>query len=207
MHLTQVKKKGRALGDKVIDEVRDLVDEYSNVYLFQVQNMRNAVFKKLRALWSTSRFFIGRNKLLSVALGRSEDSEYRPGLSALATRLRGERGLLFTNKDAKAVKRYFSEFKEPQFARAGCEAPRRYTIPPMELTGRPVSMEPQLRRLGLPVRVKKGKIVLIQETVVCDKGDTLTAEQCKILELFGEKMVDFRVEVLGYYSDEKYSEL
>jgi len=45
----------------------------------------------------------------------------------------------------------------------------------------PVTMEPTLRKLGLPVRLLDGKIVLPAECVVCKAGDALTPEQCKIL--------------------------
>eukprot|EP00468_Gymnochlora_sp_CCMP2014_P005143 CAMPEP_0167754128 /NCGR_PEP_ID=MMETSP0110_2-20121227/8097_1 /TAXON_ID=629695 /ORGANISM="Gymnochlora sp., Strain CCMP2014" /LENGTH=245 /DNA_ID=CAMNT_0007639971 /DNA_START=2133 /DNA_END=2870 /DNA_ORIENTATION=- len=207
VHLTKVKKKGRGKGDAFIEEVRDMVDEYSYIYLFSLENQRNAALKNLRILWKNSRFMIGRNKLMAVALGVDENSEFRTGLGELGQRLKGECGLLFTDKETKQVRKYFREFKESQFARSGTTAPRKETLPAGPLDENwPVSMEPQLRKLGLPVRINKGKLFLATETQVCAAGDTLTPEQCKILELFNKKMVSFRVHILGVYNDEKFSD-
>mmetsp|Transcript_5460 Transcript_5460/g.13302 ORF Transcript_5460/g.13302 Transcript_5460/m.13302 type:complete len:231 (-) Transcript_5460:214-906(-) len=205
VHLTKAKKKGRQRGDALIEEIRDSVDEFSNIFLFEVENMRNAALKDLRIQWKDSRFFIGRNKLMIVALGKDEEDEFRTGLSELANRVSGNCGLLFSNRDAKEVCRYFKDYKVPQFAKSGCSAPRKYTLSPRVLEGLPVSMEPQLRALGLPVRIKTGKLEIAVETTVCQEGAKLTPEQCKILEMFEEKMVNFRVKILGCYSEEKYT--
>mmetsp|Transcript_31981 Transcript_31981/g.56152 ORF Transcript_31981/g.56152 Transcript_31981/m.56152 type:complete len:217 (-) Transcript_31981:84-734(-) len=207
VHLTKTKKKGKAKGDAFIDEVRDLVDEFSNIFLFKTENMRNSALKELRSTFASSRFLIGRNKLMMVALGVDEESEYRSGVSGLAQKISGECGLLFTNMETKEVKKYFDDFKVSQFARAGNTATRKMTIPPGELPGLPVSMEPQLRRLGLPVRIKKGKLELAAETTVCEAGDSLSGEQCKVLEMFQEKMVSFRIHIVGCYSDEKFTQI
>uniref|UniRef100_A0A6U3AJ90 Ribosome assembly factor mrt4 n=1 Tax=Lotharella globosa TaxID=91324 RepID=A0A6U3AJ90_9EUKA len=204
VHLTRVKKKGREKGDKLIEEVRDLVDEFSHIYLYQVENMRNSAFKDLRILWPHSRFIFGRNKLMMVALGVDEEDEYRTGLAQLAKGITGTCGLLFTNRESKEVRKYFAEFREPQYARTGCIATKKFVIKPGLLPGLPVSMEPQLRKKGLPVRIQKGKLELVTETVVCKEGTNLTPEQCSILEMFEVKMVDFRINILGCYTDEKY---
>eukprot|EP00471_Norrisiella_sphaerica_P011878 CAMPEP_0184499850 /NCGR_PEP_ID=MMETSP0113_2-20130426/42772_1 /TAXON_ID=91329 /ORGANISM="Norrisiella sphaerica, Strain BC52" /LENGTH=219 /DNA_ID=CAMNT_0026887937 /DNA_START=39 /DNA_END=698 /DNA_ORIENTATION=+ len=207
VHLTKTKKKGREKGDAFIEEVRDCVDEFSNIFLFEVENMRNAAFKALRTKWTDSRFMIGRNKLIMIALGTNKEDEYRDGISDLAKNITGDRGLLFTNKDMKSVTSFFKEFKEPQYARAGCIAARKFDVPAGELKGLPVSMEPQLRKLGLPIRIQKGKLVVAIETTICEAGNALTVEQCKILEMFETKMVSFRINILGCYADEKFARI
>ena len=42
-------------------------------------------------------------------------------------------------------------------------------------------MEPQLRRLNLPISLQKGVIHMDKEHTVCNEGDTLTPEQSQIL--------------------------
>jgi len=42
------------------------------------------------------RFFLGSNKVMQVALGRDETTEFRPQLQALGVRLAGFAGLLCT---------------------------------------------------------------------------------------------------------------
>jgi len=45
----------------------------------------------------------------------------------------------------------------------------------------PYSMEPQLRKLGLPTALQRGVINLTQDYTVCTKGSVLTPEQVQIL--------------------------
>ncbi len=42
--------------------------------------MRNAKLKDLRSHWKDSRFFFGKNRVMQLALGRSDSDEYRIGL-------------------------------------------------------------------------------------------------------------------------------
>ena len=49
------------------------------------------------------RFFFGKNKVMSLALGRTEADEYRENLHHICSQLKGQTGLLFTNKSKKEV--------------------------------------------------------------------------------------------------------
>ncbi len=53
--------------------------------------------------------------------------------------------------------RYFNSFKEVDYARAGNVATMAVTLDEGPLEQFPHSMEPQLRQLGLPTALKKGK--------------------------------------------------
>lgn len=61
--------------------IKDAAEKYGHVYVFSFENMRNQKFKEFRdQLKSSSRFFLGSNKVMQVALGRSASDEIRPGL-------------------------------------------------------------------------------------------------------------------------------
>ena len=49
------------------------------------------------------RFFFGKNKVMSLALGRSISDEYRENLHKICSHLKGQTGLLFTNKTKEDV--------------------------------------------------------------------------------------------------------
>lgn len=54
--LSQTKKKGREQKEGVINKVRACFDEYSSMYVFRYENMRNTKLKELRdRLASSSR--------------------------------------------------------------------------------------------------------------------------------------------------------
>lgn len=72
----------------------------------------------------------------------------------------------------------------------------------------PVShtLEPELRRLGMPTRMVKGKVCLGDEAgegddyVICKEGETLDSRQTRLLKLFSICLSEFRVKLLAYWS-------
>ena len=46
--------------------------------------MRNSMLKEVRSQWKESRFFYGKNRVMQLALGRTEAEEYKEGLHNIA---------------------------------------------------------------------------------------------------------------------------
>ena len=101
--------------------------------------------------------FFCKNKVMMLALGRSLSDEYKDNLHRVSKRLRGEVGLLFTNRTKEEVNGWFTKYTEMDFARAGNKATLTVNLDPGPLKQFPHSMEPQLRQLGLPTALKKGR--------------------------------------------------
>ncbi len=62
--LSKTKKKGKVQKESLVKSVRDCLDEYSSVYVFSFENMRNTKFKEFKEdLKSSSRykFFFSRS--------------------------------------------------------------------------------------------------------------------------------------------------
>ena len=110
----------------------------------KVENMRNNKLKSVRESWSHSKFFIGKNRVLSKALGGTEAEEYAEGLSMLAKCLRNECGLLATNQARAEVEEYFGGLEEPDFARTGGTATETVVLDKGPLPEFSHSMEPQV---------------------------------------------------------------
>ncbi|XP_061794751.2 mRNA turnover protein 4 homolog isoform X1 [Nerophis lumbriciformis] len=200
--LTKTAKKGLGSKQKLIEELRKCVDTYKYLFIFSVANMRNNKLKDLRAAWKHSRFFFGKNKVMMVAIGKGETDEYKDNLCKVSKYLRGEVGVLFTNKTKTEVQEYFSHFKDSDYARAGNPAQMEVTFEEGPLEHFPHSMEPQLRQLGLPTALKKGVVTLLKEHTVCKYGDVLTPEQARVLKLFGIAMAEFTVQIKCMWSSE-----
>ena len=165
---------------------------------------------------SARRIFFGKTKLMSKALGQSPAEAQADGIDALTPHLNGQVGLLFTSRDPSEIESYFANLTSVDFARAGAVATRDFAIPqgvvyatagevpveydvPMEH-----SIEPELRRLGVPTRMVKGKVVLGEEEggeggeyVVCKEGDVLDSRQTRLLKMFGVCMSEFRVRLVA----------
>lgn len=76
---------------------------------------------------------------------------------------------------------WFESYCELDYARSGTEAIQTVILEPGPLNDFSHAMEPQLRKLGLPTKLNRGVITLVEEYCVCKKGTTLTPEQAQIL--------------------------
>jgi mRNA turnover protein 4 len=165
--------------------------------------------------------FFGKTKLTARALGSTPEEAQADGLHLLTPYLSGSVGLLFTNRDPASVESYFATLTHVDFARAGTPATRTFTVPPglVYSTGGEVpaehdvpvahTLEPELRRLGMPTRMVKGKVCLggdetgegsAEGYTVCKEGQTLDSRQTRLLKLFSVCMSEFRVGLLAYWS-------
>uniref|UniRef100_A0A7S1GQ65 Large ribosomal subunit protein uL10-like insertion domain-containing protein n=1 Tax=Cyclophora tenuis TaxID=216820 RepID=A0A7S1GQ65_CYCTE len=174
--------------------------------------MRSNKFKDVRMHFrepdmegKPSRIFLGKNKLLQIALGRTPEEEYSDNLRRVAKLISGSVGLLSTSRSRQDVESYFDELAESDFARAGSISPRVVSITNKMVEIHPVSMMEQFRKVGLPVEVKNGRLQLIggrQDYVLCKEGEVLSAEKCKSLVHFGVKLAEFKVVLLCCWTSE-----
>ena len=201
MNLTQVKAKRRELKATLVDKVRDSVSAYSRAYVFSYENMRTAPCKDLRQAMSDSRFFLGKNRVVQKALGATPADEHRPGLSGLSAALRGNVGLLFTERTADDVAAAFEAAAAPDFARAGFVTPVAVAVPRGPI-GLPHTMVDELRKLGMAsLRLEKGVPVLPTPFAICAAKDVLTPEQCRLLKHFGHALATFRLRLVAGWCD------
>ncbi|KFA70033.1 hypothetical protein S40285_02084 [Stachybotrys chlorohalonatus IBT 40285] len=217
-NLTQVSKKTREHKDKLFSNIRDTVPEYQHCFVFSVNNMRNNYLKDVRHELSDCRIFFGKTKLMAKALGQTPEEAIAPGIEKLTRHLSGNVGMLLTNRPAETIIDYFEKLHHVDFARAGVTASRTFTIPSgvVYATGGEVpedydvplehSIEPELRKLGVPTRLVKGKVILGEESgegegyTVCKEGDVLDGRQTRLLKIFSVCLSEFKVQVLAYWS-------
>lgn len=214
VHMSKTTKKGKELTIKLYANIQECIPKYPYIYVFSVHNMRNTYLKDVRTQLSDSRLFFGKTKVMAVALGLTPESEPYPQTSLLTPHLHGSVGLLFSPRAPSTILSYFSSFVPLDFARAGSTASRTFVLPSGTLYSRggeiPVeedvalahSVEPNLRKLGLPTRLVKGKVELDGEFVVCTEGEVLGSGQTTLLKMFGVAMAEFRVGVEAYWERE-----
>lgn len=200
--LTKTQAKTREHKDKLIERIREALDEYTDVYTFTLHNNRTSILQQIREQRKDdSRFFLGNNKLMMIALGRDEESEQKKNLHKLTPFMTGLCGLLMTNLSKKEVKEYFQAIGEQVYARTGQTASEKLVLKAGELPQFPHSMFAHLAKLGLPIKLDKGVIVLLQDTTVCDIGDTLSAEAAQLLRLFGVQSAEFKIELTAHWTN------
>lgn len=182
-----------ALKQQIVDDVRSCVEKYKSIYVFSIKNMRNVKMKEVRIDWKPSRFFFGKNKVIAIALGKSSEDELGDDLHKLSACLKGQCGMLFTDKTKKEVIKWFENFSDEDYARSGFKAKETIKLSKGPLKDFSHAMEPYLRQLGLPTTLERGVVTLLKDYVVCKAGAVLTPEQAKILKLLDYKLATFKL--------------
>jgi Insertion domain in 60S ribosomal protein L10P/Ribosomal protein L10 len=121
----------------------------------------------LACLWVRGRFFLGKNKVMCLAMGREKESEYKQNLHKISEQLSGECGLLFSDLDLAEVQKILGDFVKDDFARSGFKATEDVVLPVGPLLQFPFSMETHLRKLGMPTELKKGTLSWCAYTRAC----------------------------------------
>ena len=103
--LTKVSKKENLSVKKtqLVEKIENYLKEYENCYVFRYKNMTTMPMQELRNYWSSSKFLIGKNKVLQVALGKSEDDEPKLNSHKLSSYLKSNCGLFFSNENPEYV--------------------------------------------------------------------------------------------------------
>ena len=203
--LSKTKKKGREHKEAIVNSIKEAAEKYSSVYVFSFENMRNQKFKEFREqLKSSSRFFLGSNKVMQISLGRSPSDEVRSGRHKVSKLLRGDSGMFFTNLSKEEVEKLFNQFEEYDFARTGSIATEKVDLKEGPLEQFTHEMEPFLRKQGMPVRLNKGVVELVSDFVVCEEGKPLSPEAALILRLLGIKMASFRLHLICRWTPDDF---
>ena len=91
-----------------------------------------------------------------------------------------------------------------EYARAGCEATHEVALEAGPLASFPHSMEPYLRKLGMPTKLSTGVVTLLGDYQVCREGEELSSDQAKVLQLLGIKMATFELTLCCRWSQGEF---
>ncbi len=200
-HLTTVKKK-KGWKEALINDIRRSVEEYHRVFVFRYDNMRSRLMKELRKkMGSEGRFFMGRNKIIRIALGISPEDEHAVGIYRLSKHITGQCGILMTRSmTVQQVLKFFEDEEAPEVPKAKWIPNDTIVLEPGPLDGWQSSMMEQFRKLKMSVELKEGVIYLHEQYSMCVKGVPLTETQAKVLELFDKRLAVFRLKLACYWS-------
>jgi mRNA turnover protein 4 len=204
----KTKKQTVANKEALVEQIQEALDAYAHVYVFAVHNMRVEKMNRVRERFKgTTRFFMGKNKVMAVALGRSHELEYKPRLASVAEHLLGNCALMCSNEALGDVQAAFADFGESDYARSGCVAVRTVAFAEGALPQFAHTMDPYLRKLGMPCVLKRGVITLERAYTVCTAGDVLTPDQAQLLKLLDIKMAEFAFTLTCHWHDGKFQQL
>ena len=146
---------------------------------------------------ATTTFFVGSNKVLRVALGRDAESEASEGAATLGARVKGDCGVMFTDLSREDVESVFERFAVKDYARTGAVARETVTVEAGPVHGpsgalMEHTLEPTLRKNGMPTKLNRGVIELEANHTLCKEGQHISPQGAILLRLFGHELAEFR---------------
>ena len=200
--LSKVTRKGP--GEKKERQVKNshkYLKQYKYCYAFTYKNMTNLSMNSLKEYYKDSIFMIGKNHVMQVGLGKTEEEESKQGSSNLNKYLKGNCGLLFTDKEPDDITLYFQQYSSPYFGNVGSISKQTLILKrgfDEHLAEFPSSMESQFRQLGMNIKVDDGKFCLLDDYAVCREGKPLTPEQCKMCKHLNIYLDEFKIYIQAY---------
>ena len=200
--LSKVTKKGP--GEKKERQVKNIqkyLKQYKFCYAFTYKNMTNLAMNSLKEYFKDSVFMIGKNHVMQVGLGKTEEEEAKESSSKLNKYLKGNCGLFFTDKEPDDIITYFNEYSSPYYANVGSISKHTLILKrgfDEHLADFPSSMESQFRQLGMNIKVDDGKFCLLDDYVVCQEGKALTPDQCKMCKHLDIYLDEFKIYIKAY---------
>lgn len=178
--------------EHLIEQIRNAIDDYDHLYVFDLTGCRTALVKRARDQLKPDRMFMAKTTVMARALGRQPSEEAADNIHLVSKHLRGVSGLLFSNRSLDDVQDFFRRFTHDEYATEGNIAPRTVVIPegPTEL---PSSMEEVLVRLNLPLKVTDAVIHVLHDFTLVKEGAVITPEQAKLLKHFKIPLSQFQM--------------
>ncbi|KYN97431.1 putative ribosome biogenesis protein MRT4 [Plasmodium gaboni] len=201
--LTKVKKKvnKKEMKDLKLLEIKKMI-QIPNVYVYvlDIRTYSNNNLKvAIEHFKPNGKFFIGKNKLMKLALGINENNEIKPNMSKISELLVGNRILLITKDGPLSVLKFFNEFQPEEYIKHGNISPQDITLKCGDVLNVPVSMQKDLQKRKLNFDIIDQKIILKENKILAEKDKLISLENSKILRMLNMKIAFFDITVLGYW--------
>ncbi|OHT04496.1 putative 60S acidic ribosomal protein [Tritrichomonas foetus] len=179
--------------DKIAESqtIKENVMKYDRFYVIQFSTSKADHLTDIRRRFRSSYLCFSKKKIISYAIGTTEETSVKPNLYKLNQYLGGNCALFMTNEANETVVQFLESLTCPEFATTGFEATETFVVPAGPLTQFPFNMDSHLRELGLPVQLDNGTIVNIRDHEVCHEGQPLTKNAATLLKHFEKKIATF----------------
>jgi len=85
--LTKTAKHGKEWKKEMYTKVRDSAEAYNNIFVIRMDGLRIGAISEVRKHFRGSEIYMGKNKVMQIALGKDQASEVNENIHKLASRL------------------------------------------------------------------------------------------------------------------------
>ncbi|GAF98927.1 unnamed protein product, partial [marine sediment metagenome] len=196
-------KKETHVSEEKKQKVKELAElmKKKTVMIVSIKNLPSAQFQDIKKkLRGKAKIQVAKKKLIDFALDHSGIKE----LHELIPYVEESTAILFSDKDTFEISGILASEKSPSKAKEGQEAPEDIIVhagPTELLPGPDISA---LSAVGLAPKVEKGKIHIMQDTVLVKAGEAISSEKASVMAKLD--IIPFKIgiePVASYDGDEK----
>jgi len=183
---------------KYAEQLESLLISYTHILIVNANNVGSKQLQDIRAsLRGKATVLMGKNTQMRRVMRNLAGDGY-PDFYKLVTLIKGNVGLIFTNESIKEIRDQIAEFKVPAAAKAGVIAPVDVWVP-----AGPTGMDPGqtafFQSLGIPTKIAKGSIEIINPVHLIKVGDKVGNSEVTLLSKLNIKPFTYGLVVKKIY--------
>ncbi|ABA27259.1 ribosomal protein L10 (nucleomorph) [Bigelowiella natans] len=183
---------------KVAQKFISLLNSYDTMVIVNMNNIRSKQIHDIRKhLRGTSEIVVGKKSFLSYLLqnNKLEMSRWMSVKEYLSDNI----GLIFTNSNLKILNETFKQYFLTSFVNAG-EIAQRNIIIKKGIKNLSPSQTPFFQALGIPTRISKSSIEIIEDILLVSKNQALNKSQEVLLKKLDIKPHKYGVKIKKIFS-------
>lgn len=181
-----------------LESIAVLARESPVVGVASIHEIPANLFQSIRRdLRDKVRIRVSKKTLILQAFAKSG----REKIDDLKPSMEGEVALLFTEMNPFKLFRYLEDRKVKSRAKPGHRPPQDVWVPRGQTPFAPGPMVAQLQKAGIPARIERGKVVILEDTLLVKAGQQIDRSKAEILSALGIAPMKVGLDVRAVYED------
>jgi len=182
------------------DKLRKLASEHSIIGVVDVEGLPAPQFQRIRAsIRKTAKVLIVKKNIIELVLNELEKTH--KGISALAEKINGVVGLIFTNDNPFTLYKFVQKNKSTAPAKAGSIVPGDVVVPAGPTSFAPGPIIGELGAFKIKAGITAGKVEVKEDAVVAKEGDVISGDLAAILTRLGIEPMEVGLNIKAIFED------
>ncbi|GJJ72359.1 large subunit ribosomal protein LP0 [Entomortierella parvispora] len=183
--------------EEYFQKLKTYLSEYNSIFIVNVDNVgSNQMHEVRKALRGEAKILMGKNTMVrrAIRILQAENPDYEK----LMPSVRGNIGFVFTNDDLKTIRDKVLTNRVKAPAKAGALAPVDVFIPAGN-TGMEPGKTSFFQALGVPTKIARGTIEIINEVHLIKVGMRVGASEAALLNMLNISPFTYGLNVVQVY--------
>ncbi|MCS3901011.1 50S ribosomal protein L10 [Methanococcus voltae] len=202
--MSEVKSEHKIASWKVdeVNALKDLLKSGNVVAIIDMMEVPSVQLQEIRDnIRDLMTLRMSRNTLMKRAIEEVAEETNNPSFTKLVDCLEKGAAIIATEMNPFKLYKTLNESKSPAPIKAGATAPCDIEIKAGSTGMPPGPFLSELKAVGLPAAIEKGKIGIKEDTIVAKEGDVVSAKLAVVLSKLDIKPMEVGLNVLGVYED------